>query len=206
MNKNIPPALIISMAFVSGFCIMVVEMLGVRILSPYFGGSLYVWGSIITIFMLSLASGYLYGGRLSARNPGPIIYSAFFLLAAIFVLPIILLADTVMEPIFRAIEDERYGSLLATIMLFFIPITLMGMISPYSVRLLVINTEQSGQVAGTLYFISTLGSALGTLGTSFYLVLWFEINQILWGVFVALVLASIVILLTSKFYPDQADR
>lgn len=194
MTKPIPPLLVASMAFVSGFCIMVVEMLGARILSPYFGGSLYVWGSIITIFMLSLATGYLYGGKLSAKNPGARTYATFFFLSALFILPIILLANSIMEPIFVAIEDERYGSLLATIMLFFIPITLMGMISPYSVRLLVVNAEQSGQVAGSLYFVSTLGSALGTLGTSFYFVLWLEIDQILWAVFFALALAGLLIL------------
>lgn len=103
-----------------------------------------------------------------------------------------------------AIEDERYGSLLATIMLFFIPITLMGMISPYSVRLLVVNTEKSGEVAGSLYFVSTLGSALGTLGTSFYFVLWLEIDQILWAVFVALVLAGSLILAISGIQ-NRAD-
>ncbi len=53
------------------------------------------------------------------------------------------------------------------------------MISPYSVRLLVDNVEESGKVAGALYFTSTLGSAIGTLVTSFYLVLWFEVNTII---------------------------
>ena len=63
--------------------------------------------------------------------------------------------------------------------LFFIPTVILGMISPYSVRLLVTDKNESGQVAGFLYFVSTLGSALGTIITSFYLVLWFEVNQII---------------------------
>ena len=58
------------------------------------------------------------------------------------------------------------------------PTIILGMISPYAVRLLVKATEESGRVAGTLYFVSTFGSALGTLGTSFYFVLWFELNTI----------------------------
>ena len=70
------------------------------------------------------------------------------------------------------------------------------MISPYSVRLMVESEEHSGHMAGLLYFISTLGSAVGTLGTSFYFVLWFEVNQILWGAVAALVLAGGAILLT----------
>ena len=190
----LPRALIACMAFISGFCIMTIEMLGARILSPYFGGSLSVWGSIITIFMLALALGYLLGGRLSTRTPSGVTYALFFIGAALFSVPIILFADIIMNPIMINIEDARYGSLFASIFLFFIPTSILGMISPYSVRLMVDKEEHSGHMAGLLYFISTLGSALGTLGTSFYFVLWYEVNQILWGSVLSLMLAGFVIL------------
>ncbi len=195
----LPRALIACMAFISGFCIMTIEMLGARILSPYFGGSLSVWGSIITIFMLALALGYLLGGRLSTRTPSGVTYALFFIGAALFSVPIILFADIIMNPIMINIEDARYGSLFASIFLFFIPTSILGMISPYSVRLMVDKEEHSGHMAGLLYFISTLGSALGTLGTSFYFVLWYEVNQILWGSVLSLMLAGFVILLAEKF-------
>ena len=201
MNKILilPRALIACMAFISGFCIMTIEMLGARILSPYFGGSLSVWGSIITIFMLALALGYLLGGRLSTRTPSGVTYALFFIGAALFSVPIILFADIIMNPIMINIEDARYGSLFASIFLFFIPTSILGMISPYSVRLMVDKEEHSGHMAGLLYFISTLGSALGTLGTSFYFVLWYEVNQILWGSVLSLMLAGFVILFFDKF-------
>ena len=186
--------IIVAMAFVSGFCIMTIEMLGARIMSPYFGGSQYVWGSIITIFMLALALGYLLGGRLSSHNPNPVTYAMFFIGAGLFSLPIILFADVIMQPIFMTIEDPRYGSLLASIIMYIVPTSILGMISPYSVRLLVSSREDSGRMAGLLFFISTIGSAAGTLGTSFYFVLWFEVNQILWGCIAALVLAGCIIL------------
>ena len=195
----LPRALIACMAFISGFCIMTIEMLGARILSPYFGGSLSVWGSIITIFMLALALGYLLGGRLSTRTPSGVTYALFFIGAALFSVPIILFADIIMNPIMINIEDARYGSLFASIFLFFIPTSNLGMISPYSVRLMVDKEEHSGHMAGLLYFISTLGSALGTLGTSFYFVLWYEVNQILWGSVLSLMLAGFVILFFDKF-------
>lgn len=182
-------------AFISGFCIMTIEMLGARILSPYFGGSLSVWGSIITIFMVALAMGYLIGGRLSTQNPNAVTFAIFFIGAAVFSLPVILFADAIMEPIFLTIEDPRYGSLFASIFLFFIPTSILGMISPYSVRLMVETHEHSGHMAGLLYFISTIGSAAGTLGTSFYFVLWFEVNQILWSAVVALIATGCIILL-----------
>ena len=178
---------------------MTIEMLGARILSPYFGGSLSVWGSIITIFMLALALGYLWGGKLSMRNPSAVTFAIFFIAAAIFAVPIIVFADAIMEPIFLALDDPRYGSLFAAIFLFFIPTGILGMISPYAVRLMVQNEAHSGHMAGLLYFISTLGSAAGTLGTSFYFVLWFEVNQILWGAIATLMLAGCVILV-SHYY------
>ena len=62
------------------------------------------------------------------------------------------------------------------------------MISPYSVRLMVDSHEHSGHMAGLLFFVSTIGSAGGTLATSFYFVLWFDVNQILWGAVAVLLL------------------
>lgn len=197
-ENTLPQNVVVAMAFVSGFTIMTIEMLGARILSPYFGGSLSVWGSIITIFMLALAMGYLIGGRLSTRSPSPKMYGAFFIAAGMSSIPVILFSDAIMEPIFLSIEDPRYGSLFASIFLFFIPTSILGMISPYSVRLMVKTHEHSGHMAGLLFFISTVGSAAGTLGTSFYFVLWFEVNHILWGAIAALILAGCIILVTNE--------
>ncbi len=174
-------ALIYFLAFSSGFSIMGIELLGGRILAPYFGSSVHIWGSIITVFMLSLSFGYLLGGKLSIRHPSLTKYGLIFLVASIMVLRIALFAEPIMAFIFSHIEDSRYGSLLASTALFFIPTIILGMISPYSVRLLVTNSERSGQVAGGLYFVSTLGSALGTIITSFYMVLAFDVNAIILG-------------------------
>lgn len=167
------------LAFVGGFTIMSLELLGGRVLAPYFGSSIYVWGSIITVFMLSLSVGYLLGGRLSLRNPTLGRFALIFLAAAACLYPLVYFSETIMVWIFERIVDPRYGSLVASSILFIVPTVIMGMISPYSVRMLVRTTDQSGHVAGVLYFVSTLGSSLGTLATSFYLILWFEINTIL---------------------------
>lgn len=181
---------------------MTVELLGGKILSPYFGGSVYVWGSIITIFMLALSIGYLVGGKLSLNAPSTRKYSYLFLASAITIIPLILGNEAVSDWVFEYIEDPRYGSLVASVILFLIPTIILGMIAPYSVRLLVSSAESSGQTAGFLYFVSTLGSALGTLATSFYLVLWFEINAVLYGVAITLFLAG----LACFFYPQKAQE
>lgn len=199
-------ALVLILAFTSGFIIMSVELLGGRILAPYFGSSIYVWGSIITIFMMSLAIGYLLGGRLSLFNPNLKRYGLFYLGAAFALLPIILLGDQMMDAVFLRIEDPRYGSLVASIFLFFIPTVILGLIAPYSVRLLVTDAKESGAIAGGLYFVSTIGSAIGTLATSFYLILWFDINEILFTMMGVLLLSCIAAFLGDYYLAPKENN
>jgi MFS family permease len=203
-----PIWLILCLAFTSGFIIMSVELLGGRILAPYFGSSIYVWGSIITIFMMALSIGYLIGGRLSLHQPSLFRYGLFFIVAAIALTPVIVFANAWMDAVFIRIEDPRYGSLIASTVLFFIPTAILGMIAPYSVRLVVESTTTSGQVAGALYFVSTLGSALGTLMTSFYLVLWFDMNTIISVMIVALLIAGVAAMTADRFFTikDSANQ
>ena len=193
---------VLTLAFTSGFIIMSIEMLGGRILAPYFGSSIYVWGSIITVFMVALAIGYLTGGHLSLMQPRLSKYGFFFVAAAITAVPTIAFGDTMMVWVFLRLEDPRYGSLVAATLLFFIPTAILGMIAPYSVRLLVEESHHSGRVAGGLYFVSTLGSALGTLFTSFYLVLWLEINQIL----ISMALILIICFVATQIIDRQLDH
>lgn len=184
---------------------MGIELLGGRILAPFFGSSVHIWGSIITVFMLSLSFGYLIGGKLSTRNASLFRYGFIFVIAGITVLPIAIWSTQIMESIFLIIEDSRYGSLVASMALFFIPTVILGMISPYSVRLLVTDKERSGQVAGGLYFVSTLGSAIGTIVTSFYFVLLFEVNQIIYTFSIILILLGVIAILFNK-YQQQIQR
>jgi len=193
---------VLTLAFTSGFIIMSIEMLGGRILAPYFGSSIYVWGSIITVFMVALAIGYLTGGHLSLMQPRLSKYGFFFVAAAITAVPTIAFGDTMMVWVFLRLEDPRYGSLVAATLLFFIPTAILGMIAPYSVRLLVEESHHSGRIAGGLYFVSTLGSALGTLFTSFYLVLWLEINQIL----ISMALILIICFVATQMIDRQLDH
>ena len=193
--------LVNALAFCGGFSIMSLELLGGRILAPWFGSSIYVWGSIITVFMLSLSLGYLIGGRLSLHAPTLGKFGAIFVLASAILVPVVYLAEPAMAWVFERIEDPRYGSLTASLLLFVAPTMVLGAISPYAVRLLVRRTEESGKVAGTLYFVSTLGSALGTLATSFYFVLWFEMDTI-----VAVLAAILLVLGGSAILADSTRR
>ncbi len=197
-------AVIYFLAFIGGFTIMSIELLGGRILAPFFGSSVYVWGSIITIFMLALSGGYLIGGRFSLHAPSLTRFGLLFIAGAVLIGPLLLAGTPIMEWVFIRIEDPRYGSLIAATALFLLPTVMLGMISPYSVRLLVQQTEESGQVAGFLYFVSTFGSALGTLGTSFYFVLWFEVDQILIGLIGALIACGVLGVAADRLFEESA--
>jgi len=197
--------LVMSLAFISGFIIMSVELLGGRILAPYFGSSIFVWGSIITVFMLSLSLGYLLGGKLSLLKPSLKVYGGFFITASVLLIPLVLAGNDIMEEVFLMIEDPRYGSLAVSMLLFFMPTAVLGMIAPYSIRLLVVHFHHSGHIAGKLYFISTLGSAIGTLGTSFYFVLWFEVNKIIWTMIAVLFLAGLTAVLRGHYSTNDSE-
>ncbi len=188
-------------AFVSGFVVMVLEMLGGRIIAPWFGGDIYVWGSIITVFMLALSLGYLVGGRWSLVDASLKRYGSIFVVAGMLMLPVVYFAEPIMAAIFDQIIDPRYGSLVASLALFLLPSIVMGMVSPYSIRLLTRSRETSGASAGVLYFVSTLGSALGTLATSFYFVAWLEMNQILLTAIAVMIANGLLLIALHKRMP-----
>ncbi len=177
--QSLRPLLVYAAAGWSGFFVMGVELLGGRLLAPFFGNSIFVWGGVIAVFMACLSVGYLLGGRFSLHQPTLSKLGLLLLGEAVLALPIIAVGDTVLEALSDVVSDPRYGSLLGSLLLFGAPTVLSGMISPYAVRLLIAALDSSGLSAGRLYFVSTLGSATGTILTSFYLVLYLEINTIL---------------------------
>jgi hypothetical protein len=184
-------AICLSVAFWSGFFVMGVELLGSRYLAPAFGSSIFVWGALITVFMLALSLGYLAGGRWSQYRPSLPRLGLLLAAAALTALPVLPLSGAMLDELFFRIPDPRFGSLTAATLLFFVPTFFSGMVSPYCVRLLVQAKESSGKSAGLLYFVSTFGSAAGTILTSFYLVKWFRIDVILEGMIaVSIVLAA----------------
>lgn len=198
-------AIIFLLAFCGGFTIMSVELLGGRILSPWFGSSVHVWGSIITVFMLALSFGYLLGGRLSLMSPSLSRFGLLFVAGALLLGPLLMFGEAMMAWVFARIEDPRYGSLVASVLMFGLPTILLGMISPYSVRLLISDTHHAGEVAGRLYFVSTLGSAIGTLGTSFYFVLWFAVDVLLIALTTLLLVCGLAAWAVDRWQGDTAS-
>jgi len=155
----------------------------------------------LPVFMLALAAGYLAGGHYSTYSPSLRRLGALLIAAGLATVPVVLFGTAALDAIFDRIDDPRYGSLVASSLLFFVPTAICGAISPYAVRLLVSSLQASGRSAGSLYFVSTFGSAAGTLATSFYLVLLFEVNQILLG----LIAVSLVLGFGAVAFRDRAS-
>ena len=154
--------------FLSGAAVMVLEILGTRIIGPHFGVGLFVWTSLITVTLVALALGYWLGGMLADRWPSPGVFAAVLLAAAFAVALIPLWRGPVLDAAW--VFGLRSGSLCAAGALFFPPLLLLGMISPFAVRLEAEGVAQAGRSAGRLYAISTAGSVFGALLTGFVLV------------------------------------
>jgi len=161
--------------FVSGAVVLSLEILASRVLQPKFGSSVYVWGSLIAVFMGGLATGYYVGGQLSDRQASFARFGLLLFISAVLVAFIPLCSTPIRDMIFRRLgmeSVERLGPLLTSLVLFLIPTTALGTISPYAVRLLADDPSKLGRQVGSLYALSTVGSIAGTLGTTFFLIVW----------------------------------
>jgi spermidine synthase len=152
--------------FVSGMTTMAAEFGAARLLGNIFGTSTPVWAVIIGLILVYLTAGYFIGGRWADRSPHP--RTMFSILAwGAFTLGIVpYIASPVLRLAANAFDNLQVGILagafVGVLVLFTIPITLFGMISPFAIRLLMENTEKAGNVSGTIYGISTIGSFIGT--------------------------------------------
>jgi predicted membrane-bound spermidine synthase len=155
--------------FVSGAVVMILEIVGSRLLSPYFGNSLYVWTALIGVIMGSLSIGYYYGGRFADRDLSLKNFSTILLIGSVSILFLYLLYISIMS-IFVGIANVRLFSVLAAIVLFVPSSIALGMISPYGVRLKLQRIKDSGAMIGSLYALSTCGSIVGTFLAGFVLI------------------------------------
>ncbi|MDA3959407.1 MAG: fused MFS/spermidine synthase [Planctomycetota bacterium] len=185
-----------------GFCMMSLEILGPRYLSPRFGSSVDVWAAIISVFILSLSIGYWLGGRIAdkARTNNPLGWiilaaSAFFLLLPAY-------THGLVEGLGKDVHTARWGSLLAGALLFLPPSLLLGCVSPMLVKLVFIGADQVGRTTGTLYAISAFGNVVGILATDYILLEAFHLNTSTIAMGVVLAITGVLHILITL----QADR
>src|SRR5579863_3304493 len=164
--------LLILLVFVSGACSLAVELSASRLLAPYFGTSLFVWANLIGLILLYLTIGYYAGGLLADRFPRPVVLYGMTTAAAFLISLIPFLSKPILHWSQSAFATYSigvfYGSLVSVILLFALPMILLGCVSPFAIRLRIEQLGKSGRTSGQLYAISTAGSILGT----FLPVLW----------------------------------
>lgn len=179
--------------FISGAVLMALEIVGSRVLAPFFGSSIFVWGSLISVVMTALSIGYYWGGWLSAREPsyGKLLTLLMIPGVLIFFLPFVY--PSINEWIAGVDFGTRLNPLIACSALFLLPGIFLGAISPYVIRLAATQLHTVGSTAGTLYAISTAGSIVGTLLTAFYLIPVLGVSNIIHSLGITLVCLSLVV-------------
>jgi spermidine synthase len=155
-----------ALVFGAGIGALATEISASRLLAPYFGSSTIVWANLIGIVLASLALGYWLGGRIADRRPVPSLLGFIVLVSAVFVAAIPFVAEPFLDLTVEGLDEASVGavvgSFVAVLLLCAPPVVLLGMVSPFAIRLAVSSIETAGAVAGRLYALSTAGSLLGT--------------------------------------------
>jgi len=165
-------------AFLSGFLTMALEMLIGRTFIPYFGGTIYTWGALISIFLSGMTAGYVLGGKAADRSPAPSTIAILFIVSSALVVAVPLFGEAIINGVLDRIEDVRYAALVASLALACLPAATLAAVCPYCVRLVLERKDNSGTVSGRLSGLATAGSILGTLGTSFFLIPMMGVSSI----------------------------
>jgi len=187
--------LLLPLVFVSGMASLGVEFGASRLLAPYFGTSLYVWGVLIGLVLIYLSVGYVIGGRLADRRPQALVLYQITAWAGLWIGVIPLVSYPILLASQQGFKDLSAGlvagTLLAVVLLFAVPVILLGCVSPFAIRLLLKDVATGGNTAGRVYALSTAGSILGTFLPVFWFIPTYGTRPTLEGFGLALVLFSV---------------
>ncbi len=159
-----------STVFVCGALVMIYEIIGSRLLSPYLGASTYVWTSLIGVILAALSLGYWLGGKIADRRPEIKILAFVIFLAGGLVSVTIFSKDIILSFIAGTALILEVKTLIAALLLFAPASILLGFVTPYAVKLKMSSLEHAGKTVGRLYALSTVGSILGTFLAGFFLI------------------------------------
>lgn len=162
-------------AAICGALVMVVEVLGSRVIGPYFGVSLFVWTALISVTLLSLSVGYALGGRLADRHPSPDWLFGLIVVAGLLVASVPVLKVPVIEA--TSVMGLRVGALAAATLLFAPALLILGCVSPYIVRVGVADWACLGRTVGLFYAVSTAGSFAGTALSGFFIIAYLGVTK-----------------------------
>ena len=186
-------------ALVTGAIVMSFEMLGSRYLAPYFGSGIYTWAALISTVLAALCVGYFLGGALADRRPSLEALATTVAIGSVYLLLLPAFADPALAFFAESVDDIAIGALAAALAIMFFPVTLLGMFSPFAIRLLLRSQLESGTVSGMVYGISTAGSIVGTLGTTFFLIPAIGSRAITYTLGVLGILAAALLIAAGRF-------
>ncbi len=159
-------------AFTTGAVVMALEILGSRLLAPVFGNSLFVWGALIGVVLATMSSGYAAGGWLADRRPAHLVLACLLLGAGVWTLLLARFAQPMVFTVSNWIQDPRWGPCLAASIMLAVPAFGLSGVLPALLRLAIADMGHLGRHTGAMIAVSTIGSLIGTWGTSFYLLTW----------------------------------
>jgi len=197
MHLNKQSVLYGATVFLGGAVGMVLELVGSRLLAPYFGNSLFVWTALIGIMLGFMSLGNYLGGKRAdktIREKGGLDASLLFwvLIGSSLGIALVTFTDTLILPALTGLGSIRWGAVLGATVLFAVPCTLLGMVSPICIRFVMSRIESSGSKVGTFYALATLGSIAGTFAGGFWLIAAVGSTRLIgWLALVPLLLALI---------------
>ncbi|HBC70813.1 TPA: hypothetical protein DCZ46_02530 [Candidatus Campbellbacteria bacterium] len=179
MNKFFKQNLLLISVFITGACVLIIEVVAVRVLSPHYGNTIFTVSSVISVVLAALSIGYYVGGMFADRHPSMRWFFGIILVSGILLLTVHLLGRVIL-PIMSINLSITMGPLLSSAVLFFLPALLLGTLSPYAIKLQSVQFPDQGvgDVSGKIFFWSTLGSILGSLLSGFVLIPHFGIDYI----------------------------
>jgi len=168
--KNMNRYLFITV-FLTGSAVLILEIAAVRILAPYYGSSLHVFSSVLTVILAALSVGYWYGGKRADKHQSIDELYALIAVSGLLVLILLFIAGTAL-PASSQYFSVSTGPLLFSFILFFLPSFLLGIVSPYIIKLQSMHTPTTeiGSIVGKTFFWGTAGSIVGSLASGFFLI------------------------------------
>ncbi len=189
-RASLNPLLLYLTVFVTGASVLIVEIIGTRVISPFFGNTVFAWSSLIAVTLGFLAVGYWLGGILSDWKPSLLFFYTIIFGAGISVFLIMRLDQPVL--LFSDQFGLRFGPLVASLILFAPSLFLLGLVSPFAVKLRIHTIERVGKGAGNIYAFSTIGSVIGALLAGFMLTPVMSVTDIFNTVAVTLCILSLL--------------
>ena len=179
--------------FLTGGAVLIIELAATRILSPYFGNTIFTVSSIISVILGALSLGYYFGGRLADRRPSLKLFFSIILFSGACVIILKLIVASILPKIGYAFSTTN-GPLTLSLFLFFFPSLLLGTLSPFAAKLQEVSQPESGigKITGGIFFWSTLGSIAGSLLTGFFLIPHFGVAEIIGATGLGLTLLGLV--------------